>query len=133
MAIRIISHGRKVEEFSYFIFYEWVEELDSGFMFPCNEYGEIDFDSMSQEALDNYEKCEVEEYEVVYQGLRRCVNRYWEPAIGECFCGKEVVLGSNTNQCECGQYYNSIGQELSDPKNWGEETGEHPTDILREV
>jgi hypothetical protein len=134
MGIKIISHRQVIEEISYYIFYEWVEELDSGFMFPCNEDGDINFNEMSPEALENYEKCESEEYDVVYQGLRRLVNRYTEPTIGLCSCGKEVVLDSNTNQCEgCGSYYNSIGQQLSDPRNWGEETGEHPTDILREM
>lgn len=134
MAIKIISHIQEKEETSYYIFYEWAEELDAGFMFPCNQDGDIDFNSMSQEALDNYEKCESGEYEVVYHGLRRSVNTYREPAVGECSCGKEVVLESNTNQCKsCGSYYNAIGQQLSDPSNWGEETGEHPSDILREM
>lgn len=133
MAIKIISHSRTVEEVEYYIFYEWVEELDSGFSFDCNEHGEIDFENMSPEAMENYDKCESEEYEVVYQGLRRRVHCYREPAIGECSCGREVVLERNTNQCECGSYYNSIGQQLTDPRNWGEETGEHYTDILREM
>ena len=132
MTIKIISHGRRVEDVEYYIFYEWAEELDSGFMFPCNENGEINFNDMEQVALDNYEKCESGEYEVVYQGLRRSFNRYWEPAIGKCSCGKEVVLESNTNRCEsCRSYYNMMGQELRDPREWGEETGEHYTDILR--
>jgi hypothetical protein len=134
MAIKIKSHGRRVEEIEYYIFYEWAEQLDAGFMFPCNQDGDINFNEMEQVALDNYDKCESGEYEVVYQGLRRSVNRYWEPAIGECSCGHEVVLESNTNQCEaCGSYYNMGGQQLSDPSSWGEETGEHPSDILREM
>lgn len=122
MAIKIKSHGRRVEEVEYYIFYEWAEELDSGFMFPCNQDGEIDFNEMEQVALDNYQKCENDEYEVVYQGLRRSVNSYWEPAIAECSCGHEVTLESNTNVCEqCGSYYNMGGQELRDPRQWEEE------------
>jgi hypothetical protein len=134
MAIKIISHSRVVEEISYYIFYEWVEQLDAGFMFPCNENGDINFNEMSPEALENYEKCESEEHAVVYHGLRRAVNRYREPAIGLCTCGEEVELSGSTNQCpKCSQLYNWIGQQLSDPENWGEETDEHPTDILREM
>jgi hypothetical protein len=133
MAIKIISHKRLVEEVDYHIFYEWVEELDAGFMFPCNEHGEIDFDSMSKEALANYEKCDSEEYAVVYRGLQREVNKYTEPAVGECSCSKPVTLATNSNQCECGQWYNAMGQQLTDPKEWGEETDEHYTDILREM
>ena len=134
MAIKIKSHGRRVEDISHYIFYEWAEELDSGFMFPCNQAGIIDFDGMEQVALDNYDKCESGEYEVVCHGLRREVNSYWEPAVAVCSCGHEVTLESNTNQCEsCRSYYNMGGQELRDPREWGEETDEHHTDILREM
>ena len=119
MGIKIISHGRRVEDAEYYIFYEWAEQLDSGFMFPCNQDGVINFNDMSKTALDRYEKCESGEYEVVYRGLQRMVNRYWEPAIGECSCGNEVVLESNTNMCEhCGSYYNMGGQQLRDPRDW---------------
>lgn len=134
MGIKIVSHKRRVEEVEYYIFYEYVEELDAGFMFPCNQDGEINFNELPKEALENYEKCESEEYEVVYQGLRRMVNRYWEDAIGECSCGELVTLSTNSNQClKCKAWYNSGGQQLSDPREWGEETGEHYTDILREM
>ena len=134
MGIKIIQHRQVVEEVSYFIFYEYVEELGAGFMFPCNEHGEIDFDSMSQAALENYEKCDSEEYEVVYQGMQKSTNSYTNPAIGECYCGEQVELSGNSNQCgKCGSWYNACGQQLTSPENWGEETGEHPSDILREM
>lgn len=130
--IKIISHGRTVEEFTYSIFYEWVEMPGAGFSFDCNEKGEINFNDMQPEGLANYEKCESGEYAVIYRGLQRYVNRYREPTIGECYsCKREVVLQSNTNQCKCGIYYNAAGQELSDPRHWGEETGEHPADVRR--
>jgi hypothetical protein len=130
--IKIISHRNVVEEHKYYIFYEWVEKPLAGFMFSCNQYGEIDFNNMSPEALSNYEKCESDEYEVIYRGLQREVNRIIEPAIGECHCGTQVVLGSNTNECpKCRTLYNSAGMELTRPDNWGEETGEHPADVRR--
>lgn len=130
--IKIISHGRMVEEYTYAIFYEWVEFPLSGFSFDCNQDGEIMFNDFTPEAMENYEKCESGEYEVIYRGLQRYVNRYYEPTVGECYrCKKEVVLQSNTNKCSCGTLYNSAGQELSDPKHWGEETGEHPADVKR--
>jgi hypothetical protein len=133
MAIKIISHRQRIEEVEYFIFYEYVEQPGAGFMFPANQHGDLLVDEMSEEGMENYEKCDSEEYPVVYHGLQRSVNRYWEPAVGECSCGREVVLEGNTNQCGCGSYYNQIGQQLSHPSNWGEETGEHPSDILREM
>jgi len=122
MAIKIISHRQDVEEIRYYIFYEWAEELNSGFMFPCNQEGIIDFENMEQVALDNYDKCESGEYEVVCQGLQREINRYSNPAIARCSCGAEVTLESNTNVCDsCGAYYNMGGQELRDPRQWEEE------------
>lgn len=134
MGIKIVSHKRRVEEIDYFIFYEYAEELDAGFMFPCNREGEINFNELSKEALVNYEKCENGEYEVVYQGLQRSINKYWEDAVGECSCGALVTLASNSNQCEkCRTWYNFAGQQLTDPKEWGEETGEHWSDIIREM
>lgn len=48
----------------------------------------------------------------------------------KCHCGESVYLVGFTCQCgNCGQYYNSAGQELCDPEYWGEETGESIVDI----
>ena len=130
--ITIKNARRKVEEFSYFIFYEWVEQPGAGFHFPCNDQGEINFNKMKPAAVENYEKCESDEHEVIYRGLQRSVNRYTEPAVGKCHSGSEVLLESNTNECsKCQRLYNSVGLELSDPSHWGEETGEHPSDVKR--
>ena len=130
--IKIVEHSRMVEEYYYSIHYEWVEFPGSGFSFPCNDQGEINFNEMTPEGLANYEKCESDEYAVIYHGLQREVNRYREPMVGECYCGTTLVLHTNTNRCpKCGTHYNSTGYELSDPDTWGEETGEHPADVRR--
>jgi len=51
--------------------------------------------------------------------------------IGKC-CGRELYLDGFTNTCDlCGADYNWAGQRLSPRDQWGEETGEHPADILR--
>ena len=132
--LKIISHGQQVVKESYFISYEWVERPGSGFDFPCNMQGEINFNDMVPEALENYKKCESDEYAVIYRGLQRHEHSYWEPTVAICYCGEEITLESNTNECEhCNQLYNSAGQQLSDPSNWGEETGEHPSDVRREM
>ena len=112
MAIKILSHRLVDEKYTYFIFYESVEELDTGYMFPCNEHGELSLDSMSKGELDSYWKCESEEYPVVYQGMRRVKEIIVQHTIGECYCGSEVILSDNSNQCECGEWYNQIGQEI---------------------
>lgn len=115
--IKIVSHGRMVEEYKFYIFYEWVEKPNTGFFFPCNSEGDINFNNLSEQALENYEKCESDEYEVIYRGLQRHIERYWEPTVGECYCGEEVLLKGSSNECKhCGRLYSPIGHELVKPK-----------------
>lgn len=52
------------------------------------------------------------------------------PAVGQCACGLKVTLRGFTNTCDCGREYNSAGQELAPRAQWGEETGEHWTEIM---
>jgi len=55
-----------------------------------------------------------------------------ELSLGRCECGAVVELIGFTNTCEgCGKDYNWAGQALAPRECWGEETGEHPADILR--
>lgn len=51
------------------------------------------------------------------------------PAIGRCDCGRNVVLANFTNTCDCGRDYNWNGSLLAPREQWGEETGEHWSDI----
>lgn len=48
-----------------------------------------------------------------------------------CDCGDTVVCANFTNTCSCGADYNMSGQQLASRDQWGEETGEHPSDIAR--
>ena len=43
-------------------------------------------------------------------------------------CGNLITCNNFTNTCFCGTDYNSAGQKLADRSQWGEETGEHPSD-----
>lgn len=46
-------------------------------------------------------------------------------------CGEELECPDFTNTCEkCGADYNWAGQRLAPRSQWGEETGESPSDIL---
>jgi hypothetical protein len=52
-------------------------------------------------------------------------------AVGLCDCGCKVHLSGFTNTCDrCSADYNSSGQRLAPREGWGEETGEHLSDIL---
>ncbi len=52
---------------------------------------------------------------------------------GDCdVCGTEVELGHFTCTCDkCGADYNWGGQRLASRSQWGEETGESLSDILK--
>ncbi len=48
-----------------------------------------------------------------------------------CQCKREVVCFGFTNTCVCGRDYNMSGQLLAPRSQWGAETGESVSDILR--
>jgi hypothetical protein len=49
----------------------------------------------------------------------------------KCVCGVELVLQGFTTTCECDRDYNWNGLCLAPREQWGEETGEHPADVVR--
>jgi len=54
-----------------------------------------------------------------------------EPKVIECGCGRKVECYGFTTTCDCGRDYNWNGDLLAPREQWGEETGEHLSDILR--
>jgi len=97
-----------------------------GVSFPCDKDGNIDFSDLQPAALENLNKALMGEMHFV--GLRAHEWSYQPPRMGRCHCGEEIYLDHFTNECSCGALYNSSGQELCDPRYWGEETGEHPSE-----
>ena len=74
--------------------------------------------NLEQEVLnsnDNCPKC---------NDILKVVAKY-----GTCTCGQEVEFSGFTNTCECGADYNWSGDRLAPRSQWGEETGEHWSDI----
>ena len=52
------------------------------------------------------------------------------PTIIEC-CGEQIQCWNFTNTCDiCGADYNWAGQRLAPRSQWGEETGEHWSEII---
>jgi hypothetical protein len=101
---------------------------DMHFGFPCDEQGNVLLEQLQPAAVLNLEKARAG-YECM--GVRTYVHRYHQPAVGRCCCGREVDLDGFTCPCECGRDYNSSGQLLAPRSQWGEETGETLSDILR--
>lgn len=124
--IPIIKHSERKESFTYSRNFDWRNEPGSGFGFDCDERGNI-IEPTNKAAHENLRKCLSGEYDVVDLGVRQYVNRWTEPAIGKCHCGREVELSNALeNECACGRLFNMSGQELR--ANWKrelyEETGE---------
>ena len=57
--------------------------------------------------------------------------REFSAPVIKCTCGEEVVCEHFTNTCTCGRDYSFSGSLLAPRVQWGEETGEHLSDILR--
>lgn len=129
--MRIIHRSQRIEDVTYSRTFHWRTSPGSGFGFPCDEQGTIDIAALAEPARANLTDCLDGTFDVVDDGVQRYVNRYTEPAVGECDrCRREVELGRFTNECECGADYNSAGQLLAPRSQWGEETGESLADIL---
>jgi len=129
--MEIVQQAEWKKEVEYTRFYGCAGKSGAGFSFPCNENGEVDLESLHPEARKNYLACNDGTLDVIDHGILKTERRWKEPAIGKCVCGRTVSLEWFTNHCDCGRLYNWNGTELDDPSTWGEETGEHPADILR--
>ena len=75
-----------------------------GYGFNCDPKGNVILENELQE--ESYKYCIEHPEEYLDLGVEEFTNKYTEPAIGICeCCEREVVLSSNTNECECGELY----------------------------
>ena len=100
------------------------------FSFPCSPDGTIEIDALKVPGKIAWENIQAnkDEWDIEVQ---KCPQSYMHPTVIEC-CGQELQCGRFTNTCEvCGADYNWNGNRLTPRDQWGEETGEHPSDIAR--
>ena len=128
--MKIVRERERIDTVKYTLEYPYNFCKGAGFSFPCDEHGNVIIREMSPGALKNLVLCRSGEHDVTCQGVKKWETHYMQPAIGLCDCGEEVHLTGFTNTCECGADYNKSGQRLASREQWGEETGEHPSDIL---
>lgn len=122
---QIISRRESHEEAVYYLHFNWKNDSNSGFMFPCDEHGNVSKENQT----DSYHKCFKGELDVELVGVQKYVHRWTNPSVLRCDCGEEIDLFNFTNTChECGADYNMSGQRLAPRSQWGEETGEHWTE-----
>lgn len=115
--LKIIKEREFKEEIYYT--YDFNRSDGSGFTFPCDFTGKIQLNRCNKES---YEFCIKNKEEFTWHGIVEHNNTYWEPAIGQCSCGKKVILEAQymgACQCpKCGRWYNIFGQSLIDPEYW---------------
>lgn len=132
MSITIIKESERIEATYYEKNYWRKDDRSSGYGFACDKHGKINFRKLKAkpQACENYLYCEQHQDEFNIE-TRQYHHSYLQPAVGRCQCGVEIELGGFTNTCDCGRDYNWAGQELADRSQWGEETGESLSDILK--
>ena len=125
--IKIIKERQTIEQKDYKLMFEYSQERDNGFVFPCDSRGEVNLDELCTEAKENYQWC-LEHPEKFSKSSPFVIVDKWhytEPAVGKCACGSEVVLEDQyygACQCpKCGQWYNIFGQHLRPPEDWIED------------
>lgn len=121
---RIEDHSERIRE------YRWVEDPGAGFSFDADENG---LPIRTEGNAHNFDMLEtwIAEGKLIDEGVRVREWSYRAPALLRCDCGNEVSLDHFVNTCECGADYNSSGDRLAPRSQWGEETRESVSDILR--
>lgn len=120
--MEIISPRRKETLAQYFLEFAYSNTNEAGFSFPSDEHGEL-LPGQDESLLKNYEKCKNGYPDIVPLGVKKFTNAWTEPAVGRCYCGKEVQLidvFGGACQCECEQWYSINGQSLVPPEQWEE-------------
>ena len=82
---------------------------------------------------DDEQQCFVTESQAFGNGrIVTWTNRIFVPKVIRCCENGNVSLSSGlTNTCRaCGADYNGFGQRLAPREQWGEETGEHWSDLM---
>lgn len=127
--MQIISRRERKTSISYTRYFERRNDHGAGFMFECNEKGELL--KPSPTLLESFRECQDGTLDVIDRGIQERERSWTEPSIGRCEdCGREVALTGFTNTCECGADYNMSGSRLAPRSQWGEETGESISDIM---
>lgn len=160
MPIKILTPARVDSVTTHNLVFEYVDHPESrsgGASFDCDADGRVRVNALMPAGRATYQECmrgemrclvgatylpendylptpgtgKIVMVRVTPGTIERTVRRHKTPAIGQCRCGRRVVLADFTNACRCGRAYNSAGSELASVEQWGEETGEHPADLAR--
>lgn len=115
--MRITRKSQHVRVESYGLAWEWIDQPDAGFSFPCDQQGNILKDQMGPEAWESYKEAQ-NNPALTFKGVKDYSYTHFEQAQGRCSCGRLVELYGFTNTCECGLEYNMSGQQLAPRSQW---------------
>lgn len=99
-------------------------DRSGGYAFPCDENGKVP-ESLNDAAKKNLAWCleHPEKFPYGFNEIVKHKREYRLPNKGTCSCGQEIELTNDymgACQCpKCGQWYNTSGQELLPPDQWG--------------
>lgn len=123
--MKIIKLGQTLFVPAQYVRFSYVNEPGAGFGFDCTPDGTIITSTLQAPGLANLQKCltgSVDGQPVTRHTVRYTTRRY-DPAVIQCDCGATVTLADDT-RCNCGQWYNTAAQRLSDPALWGDGDGD---------
>ena len=122
MSIQIVSPRKRVKCTDYSLDFNFADVFSNGgYSFPCDKNGNVF--PLEPAAEENYRNCIDGKYNVVPTGVLTHTWSYVEPAIGKCYCGRQVPLVDYYHgacECECGQWYSVHGNALVSPQYWEE-------------
>lgn len=124
--IKIIQPRITRQVVEYYI--EFTDNEGSGFAFPCDSNGNIQFNDdileLGKSQRDHYDYAMAHRERFTKQYAELVARQYTvtDNAVGECACGEEVELCDQYQgacSCpKCGRWYNVFGQSLLDPEYW---------------
>lgn len=118
--IKIIKQREPETIIDRYIEFTYKDDPEAGFVFPALPNGEPDFANMPDAAQTNYMNC-LNDDRLEGPEFKVEKREYMNPAVGECICGREVILDAGYGDaimCDCGKWYNLYGQELLPPEYW---------------
>lgn len=122
--MKIISKRQREIIKTYHRSFQFKDDDSRGFSFDCDENGKV----KDHHELD-VQRC-ISDKRLNDCGVVVRERTTTIAAVGECDCGAHVHLTGFTNTCACGADYNMTGSRLASRSQWGEETGESPSDII---
>lgn len=138
--MKIIQKRERIENTSFTLFFGDKKCPRAGWAPSCDKEGNVLGGTLQPAAMAEWKRVQ-SRMDAILAGtdaeyhppeVQSFTNSYWQPAIGICdACKRRVHLDGFTNSCECGADYNMSGQRLADRSQWGEDTGESVSEILR--